>query len=506
MTRAKANLDTQPHPAFGAYSAGNFAEVAPERLSIMSWSLLGDPVERGARAFAKRLWPSATWPTGSHYVFVGYFNCRPYHNLSAFCHMARELPGLAAADVTASYFEDVPPPTLPRGLRGGAAARALALPRMVAELVSLRPRLVELEGRIVELEGRLRGALPTDSAPALGVCLQQGRDTLDRAWALHYSTTLVLVPLRALHSALGRRVLDHWPEIEPWLGRPGELVWSTLASLRAIAPGGPAAFLDRAFYELADSHDPWRRYANRHASLGAEAEPERGWLDPGAAVWAMEPRAKAALLPQLSRVLGDTMACRERSKSLAMRCMHLFRELVPALTHAASLAEELWPYLTIGELAETHLHDNLPELAERRRALCEEALEHEAPEELVFDARVAGTREPRRTPRRARGISPGRVTGMVVDRGLATTACDGPKVLVCDAADAELQPILPLVDGVLTTRGSALSHVAILVREQGIPAVVGHPLTGRLVPGQWVAIDGTKGEVNLVEDRHDSRA
>jgi pyruvate,water dikinase len=499
MTHRQASLDTQPHPAFGTYSAGNFAEVAPERLSVMSWSLLGDPVERAVRDFTKRMWPSATWQTGSHYVFVGYFNCRPYHNLAAFCHMARELPGLTAQDVTSSYFEDASAPTLPRGLRGALTARTLAIPRVARELISLRSRLTELEGRAVELEDCVRAAMRASSAPALGACLARARDTLDRAWALHYSITLALVALRAMHSALGRRVLPHWPEIEPWLGRPSELVWSTLADLRTIElAGGPAEFLDRALYELADDLEPWRDYAVRRRVTGADLAPPQVWLDPGAVVWDIEPRAKATLLPLLSHVLGDTMTCRECSKSLAMRCMHVFRRLIPRLAREAGVAELAWPYLTIGELADAHIHRDLDARAEHRRILCAEALKRDAPEELLFDERESARRETSHAPREARGISPGRVTGMVVDQALAAMDCDAPKVLVCDSADAEMQPILPLVDGVLTARGSALSHIAILVREHRIPAVVGHPLVRELVPGQWVAIDGTKGEVTIV--------
>ena len=98
MTDARLAIDTDAHPLFPVYSAGNFGEVAPERLSIAAWSLIGDPVERGCRELAATLWPRATWHTGSHYVFVGYFRCRPYHNLSAFCHMGCEVPGTTVED------------------------------------------------------------------------------------------------------------------------------------------------------------------------------------------------------------------------------------------------------------------------------------------------------------------------------------------------------------------------------------------------------------------------
>jgi rifampicin phosphotransferase len=499
MRRVPAGLDTQPHPVFGTYSAGNFAEVAPQRLSVMSWSLLGDPVERGVRALVSRLWPSARWYSGSHYAFVGYFRCRPYHNLAGFCHMARELPGLTSADVTSSYFEDAPTPTLPRGLRGPARTRALAVPRMARELLSLRPRLTELEGEIVELEERTASALASGSLTSLGACLERGRGALDSAWGLHYTTTLALVPLLAMQRGVGRRVVAHWSDLERWLNRPRELVWAALAELAgAEHPLPAAAFLDRAFYEVADDQEPWIGYVSRRREEVGGPGRARAWRDPAAVAWDIEPLARAALLPQLTRAVGDTMACRETSKSLAMRCLQAFRGLIPALADAAGVSAAAWPYLTIGELAEPADAAALETRAQRRQELCEMALAEEAPGQLRFDRgpTVAASGAPPRRP--ALGLSPGRVTGVVVDRGGAGEDRDGPKILVCEAADADVQPLLPLIDGILTARGSALSHVAILVREHGIPAVVGHPLTGMLTPGQRVAIDGTRGEVSLV--------
>ena len=36
MTGRPVSVDTDPHPYFRIYSAGNFGEVAPQRLSPMS--------------------------------------------------------------------------------------------------------------------------------------------------------------------------------------------------------------------------------------------------------------------------------------------------------------------------------------------------------------------------------------------------------------------------------------------------------------------------------------
>mgnify|MGYP003705494837 CR=1 FL=1 len=53
-----------------------------------------------------------------------------------------------------------------------------------------------------------------------------------------------------------------------------------------------------------------------------------------------------------------------------------------------------------------------------------------------------------------------------------------------------------LLKGIVTERGGALSHAAIVAREYGIPAVVGCPeASKRIVTGQRLRVDGAKGEV-----------
>ncbi|NEA24349.1 PEP-utilizing enzyme, partial [Actinomadura bangladeshensis] len=94
------------------------------------------------------------------------------------------------------------------------------------------------------------------------------------------------------------------------------------------------------------------------------------------------------------------------------------------------------------------------------------------------------------------GVSPGRVTGVVVRPPADEIPGDRPAILVCESADADVAPLLGLVGGVVTGRGSAMSHIAILAREHRVPAVVGHPGAAALRPGDLVTIDGTTGEVH----------
>lgn len=509
MTTRRYSFDSDPHPLFSTYSAGNFAEVAPERLSIMSWSLIGDPVERGCRALVVRLWPRATWQTGSHYTFVGYFACRPYHNLSAFCHFGRDVPGVRAGDVTASYFEDSAVPELPARLARGQLGRAGAVPRMIRLVADLRPRIVRLAARTAETEGMARRALRGGGALSLGAVAESARMLLDAVWELHYTATFAVVPLRSIHRSLGERVVDYWDDIEPWLARPRELVWSELHDFQQLAmPLGPGDFLRHAFYEIADDREPWSRWSGTVGESGIASAPRRPDPDVAEVAWDVMPWAKLAMLPQLTRLLGDAMAAREATKSLAMRVLHVFRMVVPAVAEAVGLRSEDWPYLTIGEL----LGDERPALLERvaasRRAECAEAVEQALADTFVpgrDDPSLAGADDPgspapggRAHP--ARGISPGVARGTVVTSAAPDGLPQGmPKVLVCERIDADVAPLLTEIGGVVTARGSLLSHVAILMREHGIPAVVGHELVRDLRAGQQIEINGNTGEVMLLD-------
>ena len=70
------------------------------------------------------------------------------------------------------------------------------------------------------------------------------------------------------------------------------------------------------------------------------------------------------------------------------------------------------------------------------------------------------------------------------------------EILVAERTDPGWIMLFPASKGVLVERGSLLSHAAIVVREMGIPAVVGIPnLTKWLATGDMVEFNGATGEV-----------
>ncbi|MFF7165324.1 PEP/pyruvate-binding domain-containing protein [Streptomyces sp. NPDC008086] len=94
-----------------------------------------------------------------------------------------------------------------------------------------------------------------------------------------------------------------------------------------------------------------------------------------------------------------------------------------------------------------------------------------------------------------RGVSAGRVVGTVWD-GTGPRPTDA--VLVVRTLDPALAPLLPGLTGLVAQTGSPLSHLAVLAREFGLPAVVGAAdAVHRFPPGSRLTVDGTAGDVRL---------
>ncbi len=505
MTALFPEIDTDPHPVFSIYSAGNFGEVAPQRLSPMSWSLVGDPMERATRRLVQRVWGTTQWCSGSNYVFVGYFGCRPYHNLSAYCHLTCEIPGMRTEDVTDAYFEGMAGPGPNPGLRSSLARRGAGIPRLIRELCAVRMQLALLEQDLALLEEHTWESLRTRSEAGLMDVLIRARDVLDRAWASHIVTTAGLVPLRAMQRKLNARLLDHAEEIGPWLGHPSELVWRRLHQSAALdADRGEGSFLHSAFYEVADSHKPWSTYAVRHSIPAVDTELRSVMVSPGDALLGMLARSRKLPVQSVARIVGETMGDREHSKSLVMRTLHVFRRALPLLSDLWDLEEGRWPYLMVGEMLQLHREPTLMEAAEPRRTACEEALAAPMPESFdsIHRALAASGRSPAPVPaapaRRSRGVAPGVASGTLIHADVEELP-DGPCILVCESADADVAPLLPYVAGVLSVRGSELSHIAILCRELGLPVVVGFEPAMTIPVGTPLSIDGSTGKVHSAE-------
>jgi pyruvate,water dikinase len=73
-------------------------------------------------------------------------------------------------------------------------------------------------------------------------------------------------------------------------------------------------------------------------------------------------------------------------------------------------------------------------------------------------------------------------------------------VLLTEATTEAFNILLPLLSGIITDSGGALSHAAIVSREYGIPGVVGtRDATIRIPDGTRVLVDGDAGTVTVLE-------
>ncbi|MFE2886681.1 PEP/pyruvate-binding domain-containing protein [Streptomyces sp. NPDC059272] len=100
---------------------------------------------------------------------------------------------------------------------------------------------------------------------------------------------------------------------------------------------------------------------------------------------------------------------------------------------------------------------------------------------------------------RGNGVSGGRAVGTVWD-GSGPRPSDA--VLVVRTLDPTLAPHLPGLAALVAQTGSPLSHLAVLAREFGVPAVVGATdAVRRFPPGSRIAVDGTTGDVRTGDAR-----
>ncbi|MCK9877069.1 PEP-utilizing enzyme [Frankia sp. Ag45/Mut15] len=108
---------------------------------------------------------------------------------------------------------------------------------------------------------------------------------------------------------------------------------------------------------------------------------------------------------------------------------------------------------------------------------------------LSSDGQVVATRA---AAGATQGVSPGRARGLVTHDPAASAG----RVLVVETLDPALAGALPDLAALVSVTGSPLSHLAILARENGIPAVIGVPDARASFPdGDEVLVDGSTGEI-----------
>lgn len=99
---------------------------------------------------------------------------------------------------------------------------------------------------------------------------------------------------------------------------------------------------------------------------------------------------------------------------------------------------------------------------------------------------------------RGKGASFGKSTGEVrlIKKYSDLSKVKEGDILVSEKTTPAYEPAMAISGGIITEKGTQISHAAIMARELGIPCVVGlKEATGRLKEGEKVTVNGKTGLV-----------
>ncbi len=104
-------------------------------------------------------------------------------------------------------------------------------------------------------------------------------------------------------------------------------------------------------------------------------------------------------------------------------------------------------------------------------------------------------------------VSPGAVEGPVrVVFDPHETQVQPGEILVCPGTDPAWTPLFLSAGGLVMEVGGMMTHGSVVAREYGIPAVVGvRQATRRLRTGQRVRVDGSTGQITVLEEAFNAR-
>ncbi|MFN7950989.1 MAG: PEP-utilizing enzyme [bacterium] len=265
----------------------------------------------------------------------------------------------------------------------------------------------------------------------------------------------------------------------------GPAVLGELDAIVAASMPMPAA--------VAEAHVPWWRLA---------------WLDP--LEWWLDGLVALGAFAMARRV-----RCRDRATRASASLRAALLAEGEALVAAGKLerADDVF-HLRLNEwLAAAEGSGELRVRVRERRAELDAARRSRAPA-IVTDAAGGAPPSMRAQARLACaaqatlfGIaaSAGSMRGRVFHAGDTLTAAD-PRdahvVLVLDDANPHHAALLARASALVCERGGLLSHLAIVARELGVPAVMGVAgATAALAVGTWVEVDGSRGVVRPLTAR-----
>ena len=129
---------------------------------------------------------------------------------------------------------------------------------------------------------------------------------------------------------------------------------------------------------------------------------------------------------------------------------------------------------------------------------------YRAGDTLLQTARIAGLQAPYSCETGSCGTCMARVvegTARVVKSVAEIGRIQQGDILVCQVTNPTWSPIFQKIGAAVSDIGGSMSHMAIVAREYGLPAVVGTgKATQRIKDGQRIRVDGGRGVVTILDD------
>lgn len=209
----------------------------------------------------------------------------------------------------------------------------------------------------------------------------------------------------------------------------------------------------------------------------------------------------AGLVPEIERT-RRLLSCRATGKDEFLRAYELLRDVLLAIGRRSGLGDGVF-YLELEELQRSWTAASLRPLIEDRRTQRRAALSLHMPPVLEFDVDdiclhliEENSASVSAATVQATPLSAGAGVGPVwtIDASSPDLAPAG-SVLVAEAIPPGWMPFLTDAAAIIVERGGALSHVALLARQLGIPAVVCESARQLFQVGDMIQVDGTTGAI-----------
>lgn len=215
------------------------------------------------------------------------------------------------------------------------------------------------------------------------------------------------------------------------------------------------------------------------------------------------------------RFTQDAIAMREATRLWRGRFYHLFRQLVLKLGHELMNEDESWKEFSLLDFFSLS-HQEWQELAEQKRsvtdiqALIKSRREWQSKKQQYPE--IIPWVESESLPKMNAIVGSADLSGQGVSSGVALAPAlvlDNPNdalnsnlkefILVTKNTDPAWVYIMSRSKGLISEKGSLLSHTAIIGRELNVPTIVGVKLaTQRIKTGDMLRIDASKGTIEVL--------